>query len=106
MSDPKTYDSRPGKEQLLARCKRDRVDPSTLREMVVKQGRYNVRCYGRPTTPQRAYDLNPATGVVEQFMVDAWTIYKTDRQGKVSSGWNLPYYGNQIIAILEDVCPV
>lgn len=85
----KVYDSRPEREALLARCQRDRVDPSTLVELVVPQRHYALRVYGRPTT-MPVYDWNPATGVVEQLNVPAWLTYSTRRDGRVSNNWGHP----------------
>lgn len=85
MTDRKIYDGRPNRDALLARCKRDGVDPHSLVELVVPVRQYAVRLYGHPTTDLVYRHVSPT--VVDLIEVPAWFTYETRRDGRVSNAW-------------------
>lgn len=88
----KIYDSRPDCDLLLARCKRDQVDPGLLVEVVVPRGHYAIRCYGRPTT---THEFDGA----QAREVPAFVLYHQMRNGRISNGWGLPYKASEMLEV-------
>jgi hypothetical protein len=78
----KIFDARPSAEAMAARCKRDRVDPASLVEVITPHGGYFIRCFGLATTKTEI----DHTGTHE---VPAFYLYSARRDGRVSNGWNL-----------------
>lgn len=74
------YDSRPNSDALAARCRRDKINPADLVEVVAPVGHYLIRCYGLPCVGY-GYDV----GTTYEF--PAFILYSVMRNGKISNGW-------------------
>lgn len=90
------YDSRPTDEALRARCRRERIDPSTLVEVVAKRGHYAIRCYGRPVTMTEWASVD---GAVKQVEVPGFILYSMRGDGRICNGWGLPRKASEMLSI-------
>lgn len=92
MTTTNIYDSRPAPDALAARCKRDKIDPDALVEVVAPIRHYAIRCFGLPTT---AVEFDGK----ETMNVPAFILYSVRRDGKVSNGWGLRHTAKTMLEI-------
>lgn len=92
----KIYDSRPERNAMLARCKRDGIDPALLVEVVAPQRHYGLRCYAYPT---QTGEYLVRDGVLANRQVPAFILYSMRRDGRISNGWGLPHKASEMIEI-------
>jgi hypothetical protein len=88
----KVYESIPAADAMTARCARDKIDASTLVEVVAPRGHYAIRCLARPTTTLE-FDGK------ETKAVPAFILYSVRRDGKICNGWNIPHAARKMIEI-------
>lgn len=88
------YSSIPAPDLMAARCRRDKIDPSALIEVVAPQscGRYAIRCLGLPTR-KSVFD-GTQTNTVPAFI-----LYSLRRDGRVSNGWGFAVEASKMVEI-------
>lgn len=88
----RVYDARPTLEGLRARCARDKVDFSTVVEVLVPMNRYALRTYAYPAN----HVVYEADG---PKLVPGYVLYKLRRDGRICNGWGLTHPATKMLEI-------
>lgn len=90
------YHSVPSAEAMAARCKRDKIDPSELVEVVAPRGHYAIRCLGLPVSMQ---SWEPGSLAPVKRDVPGFLLYSLRRDGKICNGWGFARRASDMLEI-------